>query len=140
MNMIRFYSPARLAHMMQQGPMHTPARHTQGTCHTPSANVIEKDDQYELEMAIPGMSKEDIRIDLEKNVLTISSDKEAGQQENITYNRREFAPGKFCRSFSLPETVNREQIRADYRDGLLRVMLPKHEQARAHWKRSIEIA
>ncbi|HOH99308.1 MAG TPA: Hsp20/alpha crystallin family protein [Bacteroidales bacterium] len=140
MNMIRFYSPARLAHMMKEAPMHTPAHHAQGACHNPSANVIEKDDQYELEMAIPGMSKEDIRIDLEKNVLTISSDKEAGQQENITYNRREFAPGKFCRSFSLPETVNREQIRADYRDGILRVMLPKHEQARAHWKRSIEIA
>lgn len=139
MTMIRFHSPGMLARMMQEMPAHPSAPRAKHNCYSPSTNVIEKEDMYELELALPGMSKDDIKISIEKDILTIASEKENSVGQDITYTRREFAPGKFCRSFSLPESVDMENIRAAYQDGILRVELPKQEEAKLKLKRSIDI-
>jgi len=92
----------------------------------PSANILENNDGFELQLAIPGIQKEDVKISLEKNVLNISSEKEAAKpDENTKYSRREFLYGTFSRSFTLPETINTDNIGADFRDGILRITLPK---------------
>jgi HSP20 family protein len=99
---------------------------------SPSTNILEKDDSFELHMAVPGVKKEDVKIDLEKNVLSISSEKKAEKTEEVEgkYSRREFLYGTFCRSFTLPETINVDKIKADLKDGILKVILPKKEETR----------
>jgi len=98
----------------------------------PSTNIVEKNESFELHMAVPGVKKEDVKIDLEKNILSISSEKKAEQstQEGIKYSRREFAYGTFCRSFTLPETIDVDHIKADLSDGILKVILPKKQETR----------
>lgn len=97
----------------------------------PSTNIIEKNDGFELHMAVPGVKKEDVKINLEKNVLSITSEKEAEKEdENVKYTRREFVYGSFCRSFTLPETVDVEKIKADFVDGILKIQLPRREETK----------
>lgn len=99
---------------------------------TPSTNILEKNESFELHLALPGVKKEDIQIDLEKNILNIQSKKKANEQpENgIKYNRREFVYGTFCRTFTLPDTIDKEKIKADMTDGILKVVLPKKQEAK----------
>jgi len=95
----------------------------------PLANISEKDDRYELELAIPGMKKDEFNISVEKNMLTVTGErKEEKKEEHEEYTRREFVYGKFSRSFTLPESVDRDKIKADYNDGILRLQLPKTEK------------
>lgn len=95
----------------------------------PMANVTEKEDRFELELAVPGMNKKDFNISIEKNMLTISAErKEEKKEEEKNFTRREFVYGSFSRSFTLPETVDREKIDAEYKDGILRLNLPKTEK------------
>jgi len=97
----------------------------------PSTNILENDNGFELQMAIPGVRKEDVKISLEKNVLSISSEKEmVKEDENVKYTRREFVYGTFCRSFTIPETVEVEKIKADFSDGILKIQLPKKEETK----------
>jgi HSP20 family protein len=98
----------------------------------PSTNILEKNDGFELHMAVPGVKKEDVKIDLEKNILSISSEKNAEENEEneFKYNRREFAYGTFCRNFTLPDTIDAEKIKADMSDGILKVILPKKKEAK----------
>ena len=95
----------------------------------PSTNIIEKNDGYELHMALPGVQKKDVKISLEKNVLSIASDKKASD-DDANYTRREFMYGTFCRSFTLPDTIDTEKISADFKNGILKVKLPKKEETR----------
>ena len=107
---------------------------------TPAVNVKEMDSGYELEMAIPGRKKDDIKIEIDKELLTISS--EITKEENETeadYTRKEFSFNAFKRVFTLPETVDADKINASYEDGILRFVLPKKEEALPKPKRSIEI-
>lgn len=99
----------------------------------PLANVSEKEDRFELELAVPGMKKDNFNISIEKNMLSISAENktdntEERQDENVNYTRREFVYGSFCRSFTLPESVDREKISAEYTDGILKLILPKSEK------------
>lgn len=99
----------------------------------PLANVSEKEDRFELELAVPGMKKDDFNIAIEKNMLSISAESktenaEESQENSTHYTRREFVYGAFCRSFTLPETVDREKISAEYADGILHLVLPKSEK------------
>jgi HSP20 family protein len=99
---------------------------------SPSTNIMETNEDFKLQMAIPGVKKEDVKIDLEKNVLNITSEKttEETTNENEKYTRREFVYGTFCRSFTLPETIDTENINAEVKDGILTVVLPKKEETR----------
>ncbi|KAA2239659.1 Hsp20/alpha crystallin family protein [Chitinophaga agrisoli] len=95
----------------------------------PPVNIQESKETYALDILVPGWSKEDFKINLENNVLTISAEKKAEQKnEDQKQIRREFSFRSFKRSFSLDETVDAEKIQAKYENGVLQVQLPKKEQ------------
>ena len=99
----------------------------------PAVNVKETNDNYELYMAVPGIEKEDISIELDKNKLTISYDKEVELKntEEEKYTRIEFQPSAFKRTFKLPENKFEEgQINASYQNGVLLISVPKKEEAK----------
>jgi len=96
----------------------------------PAVNIIEEEKQFVLELAVPGMKKEDFKINLENQVLTISKEeKEEKEEKKENYSRREFYFNSFSRSFSLPKIVVADKIKADYKDGILMLSLPKDEKA-----------
>lgn len=106
----------------------------------PPVNIRETDTSYEVELSAPGKSKEDFNIDVDQNVLTISSEfKTENKSEEGKYTRREFSFSSFRRSFTLPETVNDENITARYENGILSLTLPKKEEALPKAKRTIQI-
>lgn len=98
---------------------------------TPAVNVTETADHYQVSLAAPGLTKEDFYIDVEGNMLTIRSEKEANSEEKEgTYTRKEYSYASFSRSFSLPEDVKQESIDARYKDGVLTIALPRKEAAK----------
>jgi HSP20 family protein len=106
----------------------------------PAVNIIEGENGFRLEVAAPGLTKEDFKINLESNVLTISAQKEQKSEEtNEKYKRKEFSFNSFRRSFTLPNTIDGEKIAASYTDGVLNIELPKKEEAKKT-PRLIEIA
>ncbi|MBN9385590.1 MAG: Hsp20/alpha crystallin family protein [Chitinophagaceae bacterium] len=101
------------------------------TFNVPAANITENKDNFEVSLAAPGMKKDDFNIDVEGNVMTISAEKEEKKEEkDERYSRREFNYTSFSRSFTLPEGVNKEKIDASYDNGLLKLILPKTEEAK----------
>lgn len=108
----------------------------------PAVNIRENNDAYEVEMAAPGMSKKDFNIELNNNLLTISSEKtqEQDQKDGDRYTKREFSYQSFQRSFSLPTgVVDADKIKAKYEDGVLRLSIPKKEEAKPRPPKQIEI-
>ncbi len=109
----------------------------------PAVNVKETDDAFEIEVAAPGMSKKDFKVNLENNVLTISSERkeEKKEEEKGRFTRREFSYQSFQRSFTIPENmVEGEKISAKYNDGLLCIHLPKREAVKPKPAREIAIS
>ncbi len=97
----------------------------------PSANILENNQGFELQLAIPGIQKEDVKISLEKNILNVSSEKEAAKiDEDTRFTRREFVFGTFSRSFTLPDTIDTDKIGADFTDGILKITLPKRAETK----------
>ncbi|PKP51593.1 MAG: heat-shock protein Hsp20 [Bacteroidetes bacterium HGW-Bacteroidetes-1] len=116
-------------------------RSTEGKGMIPAVNIRESEDSFILDMASPGIKKEDFKINLDNNVLTISSEKNENREEaNERYTRREFELNAFSRSFTLPKTIDLDKIKADYNQGVLSVTLPKREDAKVAINREIAIA
>ncbi|HVW99165.1 MAG TPA: Hsp20/alpha crystallin family protein, partial [Candidatus Babeliaceae bacterium] len=91
----------------------------------------ESKDDYQLSLAVPGMKKDDFNIDVNGSMITISSEKEESKEEKEkNYNRKEYNYSSFSRSFPLPDEVNKEKIDARYEDGVLKITLPKKEEAK----------
>jgi HSP20 family protein len=106
----------------------------------PAVNIKELDSQFEIELAVPGMKKDDFEIEVEDGVLSISSTQEEEQvNEKGKFTRREFSYSSFRRSFTLPDSVNPTKIDAAYKEGLLLVLLPKHKEAQPQPKKLIKI-
>lgn len=107
----------------------------------PSVNVIEGKDLFRIEVAAPGLSKDDFKIDLHNSLLTISSEKEDKKEEkDDKFMRREFSYTSFSRSFTLPNTVDNDKIKAGYTDGILTIEIPKREEAKEKPRRLINIS
>lgn len=97
----------------------------------PAVNITENKDDYLVALAVPGMKKDDFKIDVEGNILTISSEKEESSEEKgKKFTRKEYSYSSFSRSFTLPEEVNREKIEAKYEEGILKLSLPRKEEAK----------
>ncbi|MFD2514132.1 Hsp20/alpha crystallin family protein [Pontibacter locisalis] len=95
----------------------------------PATNIRENEKDYSIEVAAPGMKKEDFNIDVNEGMLTISSHKEEEKkQEEENYTRREYNYSSFSRSFRLPESVNEDDIKASYKDGVLHLSVPKGKE------------
>jgi HSP20 family protein len=106
----------------------------------PSVNIIEGKDDFRIEVAAPGLEKGDFKINLENNVLTISSEKEEKNEEkDERYMRREFSYTSFHRSFSLPTSVEADKIAASHNNGVLSISIPKREEAKVKPAKQIEI-
>jgi HSP20 family protein len=107
----------------------------------PAVNVIEKENAFKIELAAPGLKKEDFKVNVHENTLTISTEKKEEKTENVgKYTRKEFNFSTFKRSFALPKNVDGEKIVAIYNDGVLGLELPKKEQEKPKEPRLIEIA
>jgi HSP20 family protein len=108
----------------------------------PAVNIKETSNNYEVEVAAPGMSKKDFKVVLEGNDLTISSERASQKElnEEARYTTREFSYQSFSRTFTLQkDVVDTEKIQAKYEDGVLHLLIPKKEQAKQKQPRLIEI-
>lgn len=101
------------------------------TMNIPAVNIVENKDEYVVSIAAPGLKKDDFKIDVDGNMLTISSEKvETKEEKERKFTRKEYNFMTFSRSFTLPEEVFREKIEARYEDGVLRILLPRKEEAK----------
>ena len=97
----------------------------------PAVNITEHKDDYQVALAVPGLKKDDFKIDVAGNMLTISCEKEDTKEEKEKkFTRKEYSYSSFSRSFTLPEEINKEKIEAKYEDGVLKLTLPRKEEAR----------
>jgi HSP20 family protein len=111
------------------------------TSSMPAVNIKEDEKSYNLDLAIPGIDKKDLKLDINEDVLMISSETKNETDENKDgYKRKEFSYSSFSRSFYIPENVNREKISASYKDGILNIELPKQEEEKAKLVKQIKIS
>ena len=107
----------------------------------PKVNIKETANDFAVEMAVPGLKKSDFQIDIDNQVLSISTEtKEDNEHKEENYTRREFGYSSFKRTFTLPESVNADKINAIYNEGILSILLPKKEEAKQKPARSIKIS
>jgi len=107
----------------------------------PAINIKEGKEEFNIEVAAPGFEKKDFKIDLNNNVLEISSEKEEKNEEDgDKLMRCEFKYASFKRFFTLPDTIESDKIKATYKDGILNVTIPKKEEAKVKPVRQISIS
>jgi len=97
----------------------------------PAVNITESETGFDIELAVPGLKKEDFKINVDKNVLSVSAEvKQEEAAEGKNYSKKEFSYNSFSRSFTLPETVDQNNIEAAYIDGILKLTVAKKEEAK----------
>ena len=129
MNLVRFNQYPTLTDLMENLERTFLGRVDEESGDIPAVNIKEENDKFVLEMAAPGMKKDDFQINLDNYQLTISSEKsEKNEEKKDNYTRREFMYSTFSRSFTLPKTIDIDKIKADYKNGILTVILPKKEE------------
>jgi HSP20 family protein len=117
-----------------------PVSYQENTSYVPGVNISETNESYGLEFSAPGFSKEHITIGVDKDVLTVSGEfKKEESKEDTNYSRREFNLTSFKRSFSLPESVNKDSISAKYENGLLHITIPKQMEKPLNTLKQINI-
>lgn len=105
----------------------------------PAVNISESENSYHVELAAPGLKKDDFKLNLERNQLTISVEQQSEQNDSQkSYNKCEYSYSSFVRSFTLPDSADHSQIDASYTDGILSIDIAKREEAKAV-RRQIEI-
>lgn len=98
----------------------------------PAVNISENETDFIVTMAAPGLKKSDFKIDVKSNLLTISSETEKDtERKEEGYKRKEYSYNSFSRSFTLPEQVDKDKIEANYEEGILKLRIPKIEEARS---------
>lgn len=129
MNLVRFNQYPSLTDLMENLERNFLGRVDENSGDIPAVNIKEENDKFILEMAAPGMSKDDFKINLDNYQLTISSEqKKEKKEKEDNYTRREFVYSSFSRSFTLPKTIDIDKIKADYKNGILSLTLPKKEE------------
>lgn len=129
MNLVRFNQYPSLTDLMENLERNFLGRVDENSGDIPAVNIKEENDKFVLEMAAPGMNKDDFKINLDNYQLTISSEhKKEKKEKEDNYTRREFVYSSFSRSFTLPKTIDVEKIKADYKNGILLLTLPKKEE------------
>ena len=107
----------------------------------PSVNIKEGKEDFSIEVAAPGFDKKDFKVDLNNNVLEISSEKELKEESNDEkVMRREFRYSSFKRTFTLPDTADTDKIKASYKDGILSINIPKKDEAKVKPVKQIAIS
>lgn len=140
MNLVRFHNMPLLTSFFEDIDKSIFNQSEEARGDVPAVNIVDNSDSYILELAAPGLKKEDFKISLDNQLLTISSEKkESKEGQNKNFTRREFVFNSFSRTFTLPKTIAFDKIKADYKDGLLVVRLPKKEEE-AKLTREIKIS
>lgn len=107
----------------------------------PKVNIAETDEEFRVEVAAPGMKRDDFHVELDNDILRIWTEvQDSREEKNENYTRREFSYESFTRSFHLPNSVEADKIKAKYEDGLLRLMIPKKEEAKKKPPKTIKIS
>ena len=102
-----------------------------GECFTPRVNIVETENDVSLTFEVPGMEKGDIKVTVADGVLTVEGERKVESSDNgKNFVRSEFAYGKFCRSFTLPDNFDAGKVSADYKSGLLTVSMPRKEESK----------
>ena len=97
----------------------------------PAVNIAETENEFHIELAVPGLKKEDFKISLDKNVLSVSAEnKTENVDESKKYSKREYSYNSFVRSFTLAETADQSKVEAEYTDGVLKLSVAKKEEAK----------
>lgn len=97
----------------------------------PATNILEKEDGFEIQLAVPGMKKEDFKLEMEEDVLSVIYEKDDEEKKaEGEYLQREFDMDEFTRSFSIPKTADVESIKARYDAGILYISVPRQDKAR----------
>ena len=110
------------------------------TMNVPAVNITEEKNEYKVSLAAPGLKKEDFKIDVDGNMLTISSEKEESKEEKgKKFTRKEYNYSSFSRSFTLPDEINKDKIEASYEHGLLKISLPRREEAISNGAKHIAV-
>ena len=111
------------------------------TTSMPAVNIKEDEKRFILDLAVPGIDKKDLKIDINEDLLTISSEiKNESEESSDGFRRKEFSYTSFCRSFQVPENVTKEKIEATYKDGILSVTLPKFDEEKQKISRQVKIS
>lgn len=142
MNLIRFNQhPVNVLSEMMEDFDRNWLRSSEARPMVPAVNISENEDGFTLDLAAPGMQKSDFKINLDNNLLTISSEKQdENEEKSEKYSRKEFHYSSFSRSFTLPKSIDFDKIKADYNEGILKISLPKREDSKVALNRQIEIA
>lgn len=132
MNLIRFNQHPTFWNLLNDFDKDLNYSNNSNKANTPLVNVINQDNQYVIEVAAPGIKKEDISIKLENNKLVIASEsKDEKNEKNINYTIKEFGFTSFSKTFFVPKDIEAEKINADYNNGVLSVSIPKKEKEAA---------
>lgn len=115
------------------------SRNNQTNITKPAVNILDKPDQFEIQMAIPGFIREDFKIKVEDNLLLIQLEMNHAEKDE-NFIKKEFAFNAFERKFEMGDTVQQDQIKAEYLNGILKITLPKKEEAKPPVPRKIEIS
>lgn len=107
----------------------------------PAVNISETKDDFEIELFAPGYKKEELKIEVDNGILSLSGEhKEESKEENKTFSRKEFNYGSFRRSFNLPDAIDSDKINAKYEDGILKIKMAKKEEAKPKPARQIKLS
>jgi len=107
----------------------------------PEANISEDDNKYQIELAVPGLEKKEIKVEIDKDILKVRHEsQEKKENENQRYSRREFLYKGFTRTFIIPESVDDSKLKAKYENGILILELPKKPKSEVEQKREIRIS
>ena len=107
----------------------------------PSANIAETDKEFTIDLAAPGLTRKDFKLESDNHILTVSAEKRDEKEDEAEgYSRREYSYNSFSRSFTLPENVKEDKIDAKYQDGVLKIIVPKKEASPKKNKKQISVA
>ncbi len=107
-----------------------------GNSNLPAANIRENEKEYSIEVAVPGMQRDDFNIEIQEDMISVSCEKEEDVKENKeNFHRREYNYSSFSRTFRLPETINHDKVKAQYENGVLQIKVPKNKQTPQQKKR-----
>ncbi len=139
MNLVKFNHPGFTSFFDHLERNHS-GFHNHNRGNVPSVNIIENDNNFVIEFAVPGVKKDEFNINLDNQTLTVSREvKEEKEEKKDNYTRKEFVYGNFSRSFTLPKNIEFEKIGAEYNEGILELLLPKKEEE-AKLTRDIKIS
>ena len=145
MTLVRFYDPEMLTSRRYNGFdlnnfFRTSNSMNEVNRNYPAVNIVEEPERYRIEVAAPGYSKDDFKLNIENEVLKISVEKEQNKVEGENFTRCEFYSGSFERSFVVGKTIDINKIDARYENGILTIALQKKEEAKPQQPRSISIS